>query len=141
MNLIDKLLSHLDNLSASEIIESLGWIYDEPISRELLSDQPLFIQDIIFLIDLDTELNMSGVDSLFESSTALYIPQMISALRRIGAEHDAGILEKLHAMHELNPEDLTQHELANSLYLYEDRDIWGLLETYVDREKNKQDNL
>ena len=161
MNFIDGILLEIDNMSASEIIESIATkIYSEPIERRELTKYPQFVQDIIFIIDLDTELTMNGMFGFIENSTVEYIDETISALKRISADSDANILQNI--KHLINPKQLRKDmcvletyaitsfkeihnisddvidkikALAKQMYIYNDFDIWSLLEQYVTQAK------
>jgi hypothetical protein len=134
MNLIDRTLEQLKVLNADEVIQTLGRIYDEPIDRNSLSLYPQYIQDTIFLIDLDTELSMQGISGLLENSTGAFIPNMITALKNIRANNEADILHAVYERHKINSSDEEIDVLSDKLYLYTGFDIWPLLEAYVERE-------
>jgi len=135
MNLIERVLADIKNMSADEVIQSLGEIYEEPVERSSLSAYPQFIRDIVFIIDLDTELAMNGIGGLLENSTAEYIPDMAAALKNIGADDEAGVLREIYEKYKTSPDDEAIDELSNNLYFYTDFDIWSLLEAYVEKEK------
>ena len=132
MNLIDKVINNLHTLSADDVIEALTKIYDEPIERAELDKYPQFIQDIIFIIDFDTELSMEGIGGVLENSIA---DKIIIALRNIHADSDADLLQKIVDIYDGNLENETIDKLADQLYLYSSLDIWELLNIYVNKEK------
>lgn len=61
INFIEEILTNINSLRAEDVIESMAEIYNIPIDREDLVKYPQFIQDIIFIIDYDTELSMNGI--------------------------------------------------------------------------------
>lgn len=108
-------------------------IYNIPIDREDLVKYPQFIQDIIFIIDYDTELSMNGILGFLKNSTNKYLPQTITALKNIGADTDVEVLKKISSFDTYkNINDI--ESLSEKIYLYNDFDIWKLLEEYVKRE-------
>ena len=137
MNLIENILAKIKSMTADDVIQAMGHIYDEPVERKNMSAYPQFMQDVVFIIDLDTELSMQGIGGLLENSTGNYIPNMIIALRNILADSEASVLQKIYEKYKINPADEAIDELSNNLYLYTDFDIWPLLETYVDREMRR----
>jgi hypothetical protein len=137
MNVLDNIMKNIQTMTADDVIQSLGHIYGEPLERDGLSAYPQFVQDAVFIIDLDTELNMEGIGGLLENSTGRYIPKMITALRNIAAESEAELLEEIYALYRENPDDGRISGLADGLYPYTDFDIWPLLETYIEAAKKK----
>lgn len=135
MNFIDKAIACIKSMSADDVIQAMSKIYDEPIERTELEKYPQFIQDTIFIIDLDTELSMEGIGGVLENSSGMYIDKIITALRNIYAENDANLLQQIFNIYKENSEDDSIEELANQLYLYSGFDIWGLLNTYVEKQK------
>lgn len=136
MNFIDAVMKRLDIMSADDVIQEIGGsIYDNPAVRKELHKYPQFIQDIIFIVDLDTALNMDG-DVLVNNEND--IPNMITALQNIHANNDASILQKIYDTYRANPNYDAIFKaidgMYEKMYLYTGFDIWPLLETYVDKE-------
>ena len=131
----NEILSNLNAMSADEVIQSMGRIYEQDVDREQLFQYPQFLQDVIFIIDLDTELSLEGIGGLLENRTEQYVPHMTAALRRISANGEADTLEKIWRRYQRNPGDEEIDHLSNGLYLYTGFDIWALLEAYVCAEK------
>ena len=133
INFIEEILTNINSLRAEDIIESMAEIYNIPIDREDLVKYPQFIQDIIFIIDYDTELSMNGILGFLKNSTNKYLPQTITALKNIGADTDVEVLKKISSFDTYkNINDI--ESLSEKIYLYNDFDIWKLLEEYVKRE-------
>ncbi len=137
MNKLDKIITQLENLSAQEILDQLGAeMYQEDFpKREELSLYPQFLQDVIFIIDWDTELTMEGIGGVLENSIHHFIPQIISGLHRMGADNQAEVLSEINTKYQINPDDETIAFLTQKLYLYTDFDIWILVENYLECEK------
>ncbi|MDR0374437.1 MAG: DMP19 family protein [Treponema sp.] len=141
MNILDNVMKNIQTMTADDVIQALGRIYAEPVERDGLSAYPQFVQDAVFIIDLDTELNMEGISGLLENSTGRHIPKMITALRNIAAEDEAALLEEIYVLYRENPDDERISDLADGLYPYTDFDIWPLLEDYIEVGKNEYETV
>jgi hypothetical protein len=139
MTFLDEIMVRLDAMSADDVIEAVGGgMYINPAIRGELHNYPQFIQDIIYIVDLDTALNMDG-DVLVNNEGEL--PGMLTALRNIHADKEASLLQRIYDIYKANPHyDAicgTVDGLYKEMYLYTGFDIWGLLELYVELEKRK----
>ena len=146
VNYIYEILPRIDSMTADEIIQVVSG--NEYIRLVELSQYPQFIQDIIFLLDLDTALAING-DVLMNSSSFMRVPHMITALKNIGANDDSVLLQRIYDSYVVAldyDEDRFEEvwngvidELYRKMYFYNDLgvDIWHLLELYVEREKVK----
>jgi hypothetical protein len=134
MNFIDRALSKINEMSADDFLQSMAQIYSEPIERSELRKYPQFVQDVIFIIDYDTELQMEGLEGFFNDSTKDYINETIIALKNCGAVKEAEILEKCKHIH---IEDCDVYvELEKETYLNKDFEgFWMLVNDYIEREK------
>lgn len=139
MNALDNIMNDIQNLSANEILDRLSSeMYESDFpAHDKLECYPLFIQDAIFIIDLDTELSMEGIYGVLENSIGSLLPQIIKALHNIDAKDEANTLSNIYADYQTSPNSENIDSLARKLYLYTDFDIWTLLETYIEQEKNK----
>ena len=61
MNFIEQALKDLTNGEA--FVQAMADIYEYPEVRETLKNYPLWIRNIIAVIDYDTELTMDGLDA------------------------------------------------------------------------------
>ena len=146
MNFIDNILQRLDTMSADDIIQEIGGnIYGANIERNEILKYPQFVQDIIFLVDMDTELNMQG--DILANSTRLYISNMVIALKNIHADNQAILLQNIFDTYNSiqNGEDEDKMEeiidgLYNEMYFHTGFNIWSLLESYVEHEKENNKN-
>lgn len=137
MNVLDNIINDIQNLSANEIFDRLSTEIcksDFPAYSNL-GCYPQFIQDIILIIDLDTELSMEGICGVLENSIANLLPQIIKALHNIGAKGEANTLSNIYAVYQTSPNSENIDSLARKRYLYTDFDIWTLLETYIEQKK------
>lgn len=134
MNFIDSALSRINEISADDFLQSMANIYSEPIERNELKKYPQFVQDVIFIIDYDTELQMEGLEGFFNDSTKDYVNETIIALKNCGAANEAEILEKCK---NIDIEDYDGYvELENETYLNNDFEGFGkLVDEYIEREK------
>lgn len=60
MNFIDHAISEITN--GEDFVQTMADIYEHPELRDELEKYPLWIQNIIAVIDYDTELGMDGLD-------------------------------------------------------------------------------
>lgn len=133
-------------------------------SFELL---PRVLQDVMLMIELDTELNMNGILGFLENRSGRYLQETVEALQRIGAERDHELLESIR-VHWLRDEQeqglelkssgteitLQVHsitsfqdrhgidiefiaDIAQQLYVYTDRELFVYLYDYVEAHKNE----
>lgn len=120
-------------------------------AMEHLHELPELLQDIILLIELDTELSINGIIGFLENRTGRYLDETIDCLRRIGALEDyealsaikgqlqkigidtEGMRSSVNALQQnaiTNAASLHEHDLcdivetAEQLYLYQDRDLF-----------------
>lgn len=145
MTFIDSILQHLDSMSADDVIQQIGeGIYKEGVPRDEILAYPQFIQDIVFLIDMDTELQMQG--DLTNFSVKKHIPNMIIALKNMHEDSEANLLQNIHDIYSASSyeEDVTDKvdtlldELYSKMYFETGNDIWSSLEMYVELEINKK---
>ena len=143
MNLIERVLDKINETSADDIVEALTYIYDEPLDRDSLSAYPQFIQDAVFIIDMDTELNMQG-DVI--ANLSKYIPNMIKALENCNAHVDADIMRKIYKISlalELEQDEnkydehfATAYELYDKMYHNNGYYLWDdYLIPYIEQER------
>lgn len=139
-NFIDKALEN--NLHGDEFLQAMADIYNEPEVWGQLDKYPQYIQDVIYIIDYDTEIQMEGVENLAFSSDEMKIHKMIQALKRCGATEESEILEKakeLAAKTENVEEDEFDEKfsiLESKLAYHSDYDtFWELVRNYIDRSQ------
>jgi len=134
MNFIDKTLERINEMSADDFLQSMADIYSELIDRNEIKKYPQFVQDVIFIIDYDTELQMEGLAGFFNDSIKDYVIDTIIALKNCGAIKEAEILEKCK---HVDIENYDRYgELENETYLNNDFEgFWKLVDDYIEREK------
>lgn len=90
------------------------------------------MRDVITIIDYDTTLQMEGLEEVIWGSMESQLPQLLVALERCGANHEADILCKARELTEEQEEEFENlnHELA----LRNDYDsFWDLVRNYIDK--------
>lgn len=90
------------------------------------------MRDVITIIDYDTTLQMEGLEEVIWGSMESQLPQLLVALERCGASHEADILCKARELTEEQEEEfeILNHELA----LRNDYDsFWDLVRNYIDK--------
>ena len=69
MNFIDRALAQGPLLSDDGFLQAMADIYKEPQVWQVLDRYPQYIQDVIYIIDYDTEVQMEGLDACAASLT------------------------------------------------------------------------
>ncbi len=139
MNFIDRALAQGDALDADDFLQAMADIYKEPQVWQELDRYPQYIQDIIHIVDYDTEVQMEGLDACAASPRA---EQYIQALLNCGAVSEAEILKRAKKLTDSDPdyEDETVDAELEALYRqialnqnYEE--FWGLVRGYIKRSQ------
>lgn len=112
-------------------------------------------EQTVFCVDgLEREVNNGGFSQFFINSSGEYASETVAALRRIGADHTAGLVER--AMEPFGPggpsrdweergkqldevqksADSLWMELADAFYEYQD-DLTGLMRSYVSARRDQ----
>lgn len=139
MNFIDRALARGDALDADDFLQAMADIYKEPQVWQELDRYPQYIQDIIHIVDYDTEVQMEGLDACAASPCA---EQYIQALLNCGAVSEAEILKRAKKLTDSDPdyEDETVDAELEALYRqialnqnYEE--FWDLVRGYIKRSQ------
>lgn len=139
MNFIDRALARGDALDADDFLQAMADIYKEPQVWQELDRYPQYIQDIIHIVDYDTEVQMEGLDACAASPRA---EQYIQALLNCGAVSEAEILKRAKKLTDSDPdyEDETVDAELEALYRqialnqnYEE--FWDLVRGYIKRSQ------
>jgi len=144
MSYIDEVLQQLGSISSDDILQRIGGdFYGSGVDWNQLLDYPQFVQDIVFLVDMDSALMMDG-DVLINNFDR--VPNMILALKNIRADTDSLLLQEIYDEYVLSLDydevkaneiwSVTISDLYKKMYYMTGFDIWSLLIDYVDREKN-----
>jgi len=146
-NLIDDVLDNANAMSADSVIQAVANIHSKgtryinrsKIDRDVWLAYPQFIQDIIWILDLSSELGLDGTEFIAVFPER-YVDKMIAALCHISANKEAETLIRIYQLYQSDsrPDYAKINELADRLCFDSDSDIWLLLETYVETEKGRK---
>ncbi len=110
MNFIDKAFSQ--NLTGDDFLQAMASIYSEPEVYEILNQYPVFVSDVISIIDYDTGIQMDGLDDVINGNLCGRCTEIIEALERCGVEDEADILKRAKELYE-SDEDSYDKEYDN----------------------------
>lgn len=137
MNFIDRALAQGENLTPDDFLQAMADIYKEPRIWQELDRYPQYIQDIIYIIDYDTEVQMEGLDACATSADA---ERYIQALLNCGAVSEAEILKRAKELSDCDPDcedgtvDAEMDTLCQQIALNQDYDaFWDLVRRYIGR--------
>ena len=143
MNFIDTALANQCNLSDDDFLQAMADIYQEPEVWKILHKYPQYIQDAIYIIDYDTELQMEGLESVLEGPMSEKYVKIHTALLNCGALEEAHILEEARCLNidsDDNDDDdyYEQMEILESqTALHNDYDhFWDLVRDYIGKCRN-----
>ena len=150
MNFIDTAMAEGDNLSEDAFLQAMADIYKEPEVWDILDKYPQYIQDVIYIIDYDTELQMEGLEWVLEDCghKPEKYEKMHSALVNAGALVEARILHEAHVLYEswlLGSGEKDEYEeqyyeqmekLQSQTALYNDYEsFWDLVRDYIRKNR------
>lgn len=147
MNFIDSALAREDSMSDDDFLQAMADIYKEPKVWDILDKYPQYIQDVLYIIDYDTELQMEGLEGLLDCCPPGRYEKMHGALINAGALEEARILEEAHILYETpssggENEDYDKQyceqmeKLQSHTALYNDYEsFWNMVRGYI--EKNR----
>ena len=153
MNFVDELLDILGTLSAVEVIETVTVMWADTthgITEEQSMHYPVFMQDLLHIIDFDTVCNRDGLENFVKYNDTQGYAATIKAFERCGYVEGAEILATIRLQKDvckrqqnghgkLSKETLTLIESLENKFYYErvDTEFWQLVEQYVENEKHK----
>ena len=137
MNFIDRALAQGESLTPDDFLQAMADIYKEPQVWRTLDRYPQYIQDVVYIIDYDTEVQMEGLDACAASPHA---EQYIQALMNCGAAAEAEILKRARELSGPDYEDEAVDAEMDILYqqiaLNQDYDaFWDLVRGYIERSR------
>ena len=137
MNFIDRALAQGDALTDDDLLQAMADIYKEPQVWGELDRYPQYIQDVVYIIDYDTEVQMEGLDACAASPHA---EQYIQALMNCGAAAEAEILKRARELSGPDYEDEAVDAEMGILYqqiaLNQDYNaFWDLVRGYIERSR------
>lgn len=126
MNFIDHAISEITN--GEDFVQTMADIYEHPELRDELEKYSLWIQNIITIIDYDTELGMDGLDLKSYAD-------VVKVLDEIGLIEEVGVLRDYNNdISEENAEKCYERLAINNDY-----DVfWNKVYVYAD--ENISDN-
>ena len=137
MNFIDRALAQGERLTPDDFLQAMADIYKEPQVWRTLDRYPQYIQDVVYIIDYDTEVQMEGLDACAASPHA---EQYIQALMNCGAAAEAEILKRARELSGPDYEDEAVDAEMGILYqqiaLNQDYNaFWDLVRGYIERSR------
>lgn len=137
MNFIDRALAQGESLTPDDFLQAMADIYKEPQVWLTLDRYPQYIQDVVYIIDYDTEVQMEGLDACAASPHA---EQYIQALMNCGAAAEAEILKRARELSGPDYEDEAVDAEMGILYqqiaLNQDYNaFWDLVRGYIERSR------
>ena len=137
MNFIDRALAQGEGLTPDDFLQAMADIYKEPQVWRTLDRYPQYIQDVVYIIDYDTEVQMEGLDACAASPHA---EQYIQALMNCGAAAEAEILKRARELSGPDYEDEAVDAEMGILYqqiaLNQDYNaFWDLVRGYIERSR------
>ena len=139
MNFIDRALARGRRLNDDDLLQAMADIYKEPQVWQELDRYPQYIQDIIHIVDYDTEVQMEGLDACAASPHA---ERYMRALLNCGADREAEILKRAKELADSGPDgedeafDAELESLYRQIALNQDYEgFWDLVRGYIGRER------
>lgn len=134
MNFIDRAFEQ--NLTGDNFLQAMADIYSEPEVYKILNQYPIFVADVISIIDYDTALQMDGLDDIIGGNLSNRYAEIIEALKRCGVEQEANILIKAKELSDTD-EDRYDEEYENfnsQIALHNDYSgFWDMIRAYIDK--------
>ena len=139
MNFIDRALDQGENLTPDDFLQAMADIYKEPQVWQELDRYPQYVQDVIYVIDYDTEVQMEGLDACAVSPR---VEQYIQALLNCGAVSEAEILKRAKKLTDSDSDyedeavDAEMEKLYRQIALNQNyEEFWDLVQGYIGRER------
>ena len=137
MNFIDRALAQGESLTPDDFLQAMADIYKEPQVWRTLDRYPQYIQDVVYIIDYDTEVQMEGLDAC---AARPHAEQYIQALMNCGAAAEAEILKRARELSGPDYEDEAVDAEMGILYqqiaLNQDYNaFWDLVRGYIERSR------
>ncbi len=139
MNFIHRALAQGRRLSDDDFLQAMADIYKEPQVWQELDRYPQYVQDVIYVIDYDTEVQMEGLDACAVSPR---VEQYIQALRNCGAVSEAEILKRAKKLTDSDSDyedeavDAEMERLYRQIALNQNyEEFWDLVRGYIKRSQ------
>ncbi len=143
MNFIDTALANQCNLSDDDFLQTMADIYQEPEVWKILHKYPQYIQDVIYIIDYDTELQMEGLESVLAGPMSEKYDKIHTALLNCGALEEAHILEEARQINN-DSDDCDYDDYYEQMEILESQTalhngydhFWDLVRNYIGKGRN-----
>ena len=139
MNFIHRALAQGRRLSDDDFLQAMADIYKEPQVWQELDRYPQYVQDVIYVIDYDTEVQMEGLNACAVSPR---VEQYIQALLNCGAVSEAEILKRAKKLTDSDSDyedeavDAEMEKLYRQIALNQNyEEFWDLVRGYIGRER------
>ena len=139
MNFIHRALAQGRRLSDDDFLQAMADIYKEPQVWQELDRYPQYVQDVIYVIDYDTEVQMEGLDAC---AVCPRVEQYIQALLNCGAVSEAGLLKRAKRLTDSDSDygdeavDAEMERLYRQIALNQNyEEFWDLVRGYIGRER------
>ena len=139
MNFIHRALAQGRRLSDDDFLQAMADIYKEPQVWQELDRYTQYVQDVIYVIDYDTEVQMEGLDACAVSPR---VEQYIQALRNCGAVSEAEILKRAKKLTDSDSDyedeavDAEMERLYRQIALNQNyEEFWDLVRGYIKRSQ------
>ncbi len=133
MNFIDTAFEQ--KLCGDDFLQAMADIYKEPKVRQILNNYPLFVQDIINIIDYDSAMQIDGFDEIINGSLAERYNDILSALTRCGLMDEVAVITDAKKLDEENhyEYDHKYNVFSQKIALHNDYDkFWNAVRQYID---------
>ncbi|MGC5770860.1 DMP19 family protein [Paenibacillus pabuli] len=124
-------LDQLESMSGEEVVGSIAMdLYRAEFAtiRECEPELPQVLRDTILIVDLDTELSMSGITGFLENASGQFLGETTEAMQRIGNDADAEILKNI--QHMLSESGVTPEQLRENVNALSEQDVTTTLNTH-----------
>ena len=139
MNFIHRALAQGRRLSDDDFLQAMADIYKEPQVWQELDRYPQYVQNVIYVIDYDTEVQMEGLDACAVSPR---VEQYIQALLNCGAVSEAELLKRAKKLTDSDSDyedeavDAEMERLYRQIALNQNyEEFWDLVRGYIGRER------
>ena len=139
MNFIDRDRALGEGLAPDDFLQAMADIYKEPQVWGELDRYPQYVQDVVYIIDYDTVVQMEGLDACAASPRA---EQYIQALHNCGAVSEAELLKRAKKLTDSGPDgedeavDAEMESLYRQIALNQNyEEFWDLVRGYIGRER------
>lgn len=132
---IDIALASQHNLSDDDFLQAMAEIYHNPEVWEVLHQYPQYIQDVVYIIDYDTELQTEGLASVSVGAMSEQYDKVHTALLNCGAVDEARILEEAQRLD--IDSDSYDRQIESLTALHNDYEhFWDLVRAYIGKNRD-----